>query len=135
MTEALPSFAPFNEKNLYLWPSEKVWVDATTFTNATLYILFCPESKGRDQFTIELGWSKLRRFPELIQRPSLAFKADFENCYERQEVITRLPYLTEENEWIDINGDDVEEIILKQMKNLIDCGMPFLLGIKPLQVK
>jgi len=126
INETLPSFVPLEEKNNYLFPGEKVWLDAKTLDDATLYILFCPEHKGRDQFTIEIGWSKLFRFPELIQRPSLVSKADFDKRYQQQEAVTRLSYLTGEKEWIDINESNIEEVIQAQARNLVVYGMPFL---------
>lgn len=130
MQAELQTFVLFQEKSDYFFSSEKVWEDVSTVPGANLYIIFTPEFKGRDQFTIEIGWSKLRRFPRVITRPFLAFKSDFENCYELQEATTRLPYITGEKEWIDINMDNSEEVIQKQIKNLIEYGMPFLMGIK-----
>lgn len=132
MQELLPTFVPFKGKSKYFFGSEKVWEDVSSVPNANLYIVFTPEFKGRNQFTIEVGWSKLRRFPQVSRRPSLAFEPDFQGCYERPEATTRLPYLAGGDEWIDVNSDNLEAAILGQLNNLIDYGLPFLRGVAKL---
>ena len=126
--EALPSFAPLKEKSEYLLPAEKAWQDSSTVAGANSYIIFTPDFKGRDQFTIELGWSTLRRFPELLRRPSLSFAHDFENCYARPEASARLPKIIslDTDSWISINPENVEETIAQQIRDIIDFGIPFL---------
>ncbi|MFL6660487.1 MAG: hypothetical protein ACJ8GW_20540 [Massilia sp.] len=125
----LPGFQPYSEKNRHLVPGERVWINETTFGDVSLFAIFSPEDKGRDQFTIELGWSRMRRFPQLGRRPSLAFKSDFESCYERAEAITRLSYLTGEKEWIDINKENVKAVMLEQINSLASIGIRFLSGV------
>ena len=129
--ELLPSFVPFQEKTKYLWPGEKAWEDTSSTQNASLYIIFSPEYKGRDQFTIEIAWSRLRRFPELIRRPSLAIsgRGEIEQCYVYQEASVRLPRLVEEESWVDVNNDNVDEAVARQFKTLLDYGVPFLIGV------
>jgi hypothetical protein len=129
MKESLPTFKPFRAKSLYVWPGEVVWEDAETMGDTTLFIILSPEPKGRDQFTVELGWSRLRRFPELIQRPSLAFQSEFERCYERDEATVRLSSLTDHHSWIDLYDDNVNVAVATQVRNLLDHGIPFLQAV------
>lgn len=127
--ESLPTFTSYREKSKYFFGSEKVWEDVTSVSAGYLYVIFCPEYKGRNQFTIEIGWSKLRRFPHVSRRPFLAFKSDFENCYIHQEATTRLSYITGATEWLDIDRDNVEAVIREQIRSLVEHGIPFLHGI------
>lgn len=38
---------------------------------ATLFICLIPHPKGREEFTVEIGWSSKHRFPELTMRPNV----------------------------------------------------------------
>lgn len=126
MQKALPTFRPFKAKSSYVWPGELIWQDGETIADTSLFIIVSPESKGRDQFTVELGWSKLRRFPELAQRPSLVSQVDFEHCHDHREATLRLSSLTDHISWIDVNYDEVEVAVANQLRNLLDHGIPFL---------
>jgi hypothetical protein len=126
MKESLPTFTAFTARSSYLWPGEVVWEDGATVGGTTLFVILSPEPNGRDQFAVELGWSRLHRFPQLIQRPSLAFQSDFERCGERDEATMRLSSLTEHQSWIDVDDDNVNVAVSTQVRNLLDHGIPFL---------
>jgi hypothetical protein len=132
MLAELPSFVQYAKKSDYFFSTEKVWEDISTIPGANLYIIFSPEFKGRDQFTIELGWSKLCRFPEVLRRPSLSFKAEFQNCHSLEEATARLPKIIslDSESWININAESVGEVIAEQFRNLIEYGIPFLKKIE-----
>jgi hypothetical protein len=53
----------------------------------------CPDRKGREAFTVEIGWSKLGRFPELSMRPSFDTPSLRRNEFELDEYVCRLGML------------------------------------------
>lgn len=128
MQAELPSFSLYLGSRDYLFDAETVWEDSSTMAGVYLYVILTPEFKGRDQFTIEIAWSRLRRFPQLVRRPSLSFASEFENCFEAHEASARLPKIIslDQDSWIDINKDNVDEVMHKQFMDLMKYGMPFL---------
>lgn len=69
MAAELPRFRETPVKSMYLNPGERVFEWAPGGAKR-LFVLLVPHPKGGDQFTVELGWSTLGRFPELGMRPS-----------------------------------------------------------------
>jgi hypothetical protein len=132
MQAELPSFVPFTKKSEYFFSAEKVWEDTSIVPGARLYIIFSPEFNGRDQFSIELGWSKLHRFPQVLRRPSLSFESEFRNCHQLDEATARLPKIISLHfeSWIDINAEKMEEVMAEQFRMLIEYGIPFLKKIE-----
>lgn len=70
MAAELPRFRETPIKSMYLNPGERVFAWPASGA-ASLFVILVPHPKGGDQFTIELGWSALGRFPELGVRPSM----------------------------------------------------------------
>ncbi|MFZ6781313.1 hypothetical protein ACO0LD_31135 [Undibacterium sp. Ji83W] len=128
MQKELQAFSLFRGRSDYFFDTETVWEDSSTVAGVNLYVIFTPEFNGRDQFTIEMGWSRLQRFPQLVRRPSLSFASEFAHCSDAQEATARLPKIIslELDSWIEVNKDNVEEVISMQFKNLMEHGMPFL---------
>lgn len=128
MQKELQAFFPFKGSSDYFFDTEKVWEDSSTVAGVNLYVIFTPEFNGRDQFTIEIGWSRLQRFPQLVRRPSLSFSSEFARCSNAQEATARLPKIIslELDSWVGVNKDNVEEVVSTQFKNLMTHGIPFL---------
>ncbi|BBB68167.1 hypothetical protein UNDYM_3914 [Undibacterium sp. YM2] len=128
MQKELQAFSLFKGSSDYFFDTEKVWEDSSTVAGVNLYVIFTPEFNGRDQFTIEIGWSRLQRFPQLVRRPSLSFSSEFTLCSDAQEATARLPKIMslELDSWVEVNKDNVEEVVSTQFKNLMAYGMPFL---------
>lgn len=88
MAAELPRFRETPIRSMYLNPGERVfsWEAAGA---ANLFVILVPHPKGPDQFTIELGWSVLGRFPELSMRPSLRLPKRGEE-FQESEYVCRL---------------------------------------------
>jgi hypothetical protein len=69
MKARLPAFKLLKAKSMYLFPGERVYCRSP---KESIYcvIILVPSRKDTDEFTIEIGWSKQGRFPELGMRPS-----------------------------------------------------------------
>ncbi len=56
------------------------------------FIILSPSPTGADEFTVEVGWSRLQRLSELKMRPSFVKPADA--IKDEQEYLCRLPVLS-----------------------------------------
>jgi hypothetical protein len=95
----LPAFKPLQSKSMYLFPGERVYYRIPREPIYCLIILV-PSQKDADEFTIEIGWSKLGRFPESGTRPSLQLPTAARTEFEQAEYVCRLSDLwTREDVW------------------------------------
>ena len=64
----LPQFVPVTIKSRYAWPGSRIfrWVSDPSL-HFFVELFFDP--KGDDSFGVEVGWSRLGRFPEIPARP------------------------------------------------------------------
>lgn len=85
----LPQFEPVHVTSAFLWPGERAfrW---TPMDGHACWILLLPDKKGREPFTIEVGWSTLGRFPELSVRPSPEGPNPAREEFGRDEYVCRL---------------------------------------------
>jgi hypothetical protein len=63
---SVPSFSRFQEISPVLVSSEYPYV-SRVFENLWLFVVLFIHPKGKQAFTFEFGWSRLRRFPEVSQ--------------------------------------------------------------------
>ncbi len=98
LAERLPRFKPVRTGSDYLFPGERVFCWAVS-GDLHLYVILTPDQRGHDAFTVELGWSRLGRFPELSMRPNIMGPALDGAEFARDEAVVRLPYLTGIPEW------------------------------------
>ena len=68
MAERLPQFAPVTIKSRYAWPGSRIfrWVAGPSLH---FFIELFLDPKGDDSFGVEIGWSRLARYPEVPSRP------------------------------------------------------------------
>lgn len=92
MKRRLPQFVPVKVSSIYILPGERAfcWTPAEP---VHLWILLCPDQKDREAFTVELGWSKLGRFPELSMRPSFEAPSSGRDEFTLDEYVCRLGML------------------------------------------
>ena len=126
ITQAAPEFVQTKIKSMYVWPAETVWQKSTEI--CCYFLILTPELKrGEDKVTLELAWSRLKRFPELMQRPWLVTKEDLLTAHELQEGSVRIHALCDrEFDWLPVSTDSVAEAIDFVMTKLMEKGFPFL---------
>jgi hypothetical protein len=92
LREAAPEFEPTRVTSKYLFPGERAfrWIP---FEPLHCWIILTPSLKGHESFTVEVGWSVHRRFPELGMRPSLMPSLDAATAYSRDECVARVKEL------------------------------------------
>lgn len=66
------------------------WIPAPT---RVAWIILVPSLKGYNEFTIELGWSRLGRYPQLSMRPALPHPGPDRSEWNRPEYLCRLASL------------------------------------------
>jgi hypothetical protein len=66
--QKLPSFSPISVESLFVGERAFRWIPREPLH---CWVILVPD-RGQDAFTIDLAWSRRRRFPELDARPSLA---------------------------------------------------------------
>ncbi len=95
MAESLPRFEAVKTKSQYYWQGERLFQWAAN-DDFHCWIILYP--KGNDEcFTVEVGWSRLSRAPELSMRPS-AEDPDAALSSNPQEYVCRLGQLMEESD-------------------------------------
>ncbi|MES2040378.1 MAG: hypothetical protein V4495_21370 [Pseudomonadota bacterium] len=126
MEKAFPEFLPVKIKSMYIWPGESVW-ERTTESSSS-FIVLSPDPKGqRDEMTIELGWSRFKRFPELMQRPSITTTESISTANNLNEGSVRIGSLCEDGvDWVHINEETISETASIFILKLRQHGMPFL---------
>lgn len=68
LARAAPEWAPTTVRSIHVGPGETLF--RRDVPGLALWIVLVPDAKGRDAFTVELGWSVHGRFPEVGMRPS-----------------------------------------------------------------
>ena len=90
LAEHLPRFGPLGTKSDFLFPGERAYVAKAD--GAWLVIVLAPSLKGQNAFHIEIGWSRLLRFPELSMRPSMDIEQTEDRAeFAAEEAMYRLP--------------------------------------------
>ena len=54
------------------------------------FVVLVPDLKGRQAFTLELGWSRRGRFPAVSMRPSILYSPDDPVPVDTEEAVVRL---------------------------------------------
>ena len=115
------------------------------------FIILSPSPSGADEFTVEVGWSKLQRLSELKMRPS--FKKPMDALKDEQEYLCRLSVLSMGKDYWWPVGDQlallrtdplraaieggrkisdeealgtVKNVLALVKKHLVEYGLPFL---------
>jgi hypothetical protein len=98
MRARLPEFELLKTASKYLFPGERVY-HRRPLDSVLCIVILVPSRKDTDEFTVEIGWSKRGRFPELGMRPCgepSGERAEFDH----DEFVCRLPQLwTREDVW------------------------------------
>ena len=89
MLTRLPQFAETKVKSLYLFPGERAFCWSPR-KPIYCWIILQPNLKGYESFTVEIGWSRLDRFPELGMRPSFHAPSDDRCEFAEPEYMCRL---------------------------------------------
>ena len=122
MKEHLPQFKPVQIKSQYLWPGERsfLWIPREPIH---IYVVLSPSLKGYDEFSVDIGWSLLGRFPEIGARGARTPTSDhFE--FKEDEFACRVTslYSGEDEFWKlydeQILMDDPMSLILSQAQPL-----------------
>jgi hypothetical protein len=88
--------------------------------NLACFLILLPSQKGVDEFTIEMGWSKFGRFPELRSRPSIL--TPDENSYSNAEAIFRLTALSRGKDFWWKVGNQSDLIMTDPIKAILESS-------------
>lgn len=92
MSDRLPRFVASKSAKGFSIPGERAYawsIDASTRAR----VLLVPSVKGYNQFTIEIGWSRLGRYPELTARPCFDVPSPGHPEFALTEYVCRLSCL------------------------------------------
>jgi hypothetical protein len=89
MKTRFPQFDATKVKSQYLFPGERAfcWNPREPIR---CWVVLKPNLKGHESFTVEIGWSKRGRFPELGMRPSLHAPREGHSEFTQPEYFCRL---------------------------------------------
>lgn len=126
LTRQFSAFAQVKIKSMYIWPGETVW--RREGAACSYFLILSPEAKGQSNaVTVELGWSRLKRFPELSQRPSLSTPAQLQAAASRDEGTVRIGSLCDGSfDLLQVDEPGLQAVVDLLMEKLKVVGMPFL---------
>ncbi|MDH3207144.1 MAG: hypothetical protein OEO79_11065 [Gemmatimonadota bacterium] len=108
LDEMLPNFHAVKLKSPLLFGGESVFRWAAG-GELVCFVILVPDPKGRQSFTVELGWSGLGRFPEGSSRPTLMLGPDDPDPVDVEEGIVRLGNLaSRDDSWWDLPDPTLE---------------------------
>ncbi len=87
----LPSWREIPVPKTWFFPGERLYV-RDDHPAAWQVIVLQPDMKDHDAFDIQIGWSRLKRVPELSMRPSME-APDSPEALAREEYVCRLSSL------------------------------------------
>jgi hypothetical protein len=99
-----PGFRSFRGKTDYLWPGQIPFYAQTD--NLWLFVVLYISPKSVDEFTVEFGWSRLRRYPEVlsVRCPCITpTHAEFDS----DEYLNRLGVLWDSDYWWLVGPDSL----------------------------
>lgn len=91
MKAELPAWREVPAPKAWFFPGERLY-QRDDHPAAWQFILLQPDMKDHDSFEIEIGWSRLKRVPELSMRPSMEAPESAE-ALAREEYACRLSSL------------------------------------------
>jgi len=68
LKEEFPDFTPFHEKSEMLGSGERAYYFQAS-KDVKIFLLLVPNIKAPNDFTLEIGWSILNRFPKINSKP------------------------------------------------------------------
>ncbi len=108
IAELLPGFVPRKVRSQLLFGDETVFAWEAG-QGLLVFVLLVPDAKGRQSFTVELGWSVHNRFPEGSIRPSIILGPTEEIPPDLEEAIIRLGSLVSPTDlWWDLPDPALE---------------------------
>ena len=117
MKRSLPDYVPVKISSIYFTPGDRAF-EKKAGNGTSLWISLSINPKY-ESFNIEIGWSKLGRWPELSMRPS-SIRPNGSSEFAKEEYITRLSFLwTIDDYWFEIEPFDPNldlEGIIEKMK-------------------
>lgn len=126
LKEIAPEFEEDKTGSTYVFPGETVfrW---TISTAVSCFIILLPSRKGHNEFTIEVGWSKRGRFPELFIRPSPELPNEEQKEFALDEYILRMGDLSADMKdlwWKVGHEDDLDILNLDLMEYVSELKKP-----------
>ena len=122
----------------YVHPGEVVYVNRSAEPLWMLIVLVA-DRHGRERFTVEIGWSKLGRFPNLSMRPS-PDQPDGGAEYSFDEYMCRLGRISEgQDKWWNlptsssggvVGGDAVSGVVQDALRHVQSAGIPYFEALK-----
>lgn len=126
-------------------PSFDVWAYPTPFLGKNewafsydidgqlyLFVVFSLHEKDKKEFTIEIGWSKLGRFPQLEMRPCFGDEPNKQHDeFDFDEYLIRLSALWQGNDYwwrlprIFVNHERIDEVVSSAIDSLETHAAPF----------
>jgi hypothetical protein len=134
LKRAAPDFKEEKLKSKYLVPGDRVFVRKAS-SAVWLFVILIPHHAGGRKFSIEVGWSRLARFPESSVRPSP--KAPEEAVsHLADEYVCRVGKLSGEGDkwWMlpgpfddrDLLKTKIEEVVREAVNDIVRLGLPYL---------
>ena len=100
--EQFPEFVPERPPKQYAWPGERAYRQVEGSITAWLSLVMSP--KGYNEFTVECGWSRLGRYPQLTARPNLTEFSETELIANDEAFLRLRPESAVDKDWWSVAG-------------------------------
>lgn len=131
MKTELPSFKRWTEKSLFIWPGELVFHEAIISLNT--FIVFSMHEQDDSLFTVDIGWSRQKRFPEIDMRPCDENPQSDAVLNEEKEFMTRLGILMNKDDcwWSVSDGSlgSIDAAVTDAVSAIKRYALPYLDGV------
>lgn len=134
MKTVAPDFLPTTVNSPYFAPGDLAFARRLD-NGSSLWINLSPNKSGYEKFTVELGWSKAGRWPQLTTYPS-PVRPENTKEYELEEYITRLAFLWGNRDlWFEIEPFGLSKTRQELMANLKQQMEPISTDLAILKVE
>ena len=125
--EALfPGFGLFDGESSYLWPNEIAYHKKVQ--GFDLFLVLSPHEQDSSQFTVDVGWSRKGRFPELMMRPSFIDPDEDHSEFSQDEYFTRIGILENgiDKWWKITSPEDAADTLKNVAAEVERVAIPYL---------
>jgi hypothetical protein len=121
----LSGFSIYVDASEYLWPNEVAIVNS--LSNIDLFIIFSPHEQDSSRFTLDVGWSRLKRFPQVPARPCLDQPDIDRSEFVNDEYFTRVGLIAANRDrWWHVGKDgNYKEPLKAATDNIRDIVVPY----------
>lgn len=129
LSERAADFVPAKPDRIYGWPcGERAFVRKGR--GRADWLSLCFSKDGRDEFTVDIGWSYLNRYPQLPARPTSKSPAELVQS-QASEAFVRVRSISESqlDWWSATKSTNAESLVREAIECIEGFALPLLASL------